>query len=162
MKVLRTARLARGAASVLLAAGPASAGGPLDVEGEAAVSYTTGCGDGGDAWDMGPVFYGGRVAMFFPASGCRATYATTAARVTTSVTVLMSGVGGTLCGTVTVTANVQSGSAAVCAPNDTWVTVNLNQPAIAANAPYTVRWNTGAGTPSYVNLFLDYLSGAGA
>lgn len=159
MKVLRTAMLALGAASVLLA-GPANAAPNTTVQGEAGSSYSYGCGDGGDAWDAGPVFYGGRTAAFHPASGCSATYSLTTAVTVQSATVLMSGVGGTICGQLTVT-GVNSSTATFCAPNDTWVTVSFNPPVATAAGGFTATWATTAGTPSYANLFVDAYDGVG-
>lgn len=159
MKVLRSALVAVAAASALLAGGPANAAGIVIVEGEAAVSYTAGCGDGGDAWDMGPVSYGGTQAMFFPASGCRATYRTGAETIV-AARVLVSGVAPSVCGTITVSGTT-AGAVAFCATADVWTTVNFNPPVVSAGGTYTVTWTTAPGTLSYANLFLDYMVGAG-
>lgn len=160
MKVLRTALLAICTASVLLASSPANAAGIVIVEGESASSYTAGCGDGGDAWDMGPAGYGGTQAMFFPASGCSATYETDAKTIL-AARVLVSGVAPSVCGVVTVTGTTTSANA-ICAAADSWVTVNLNPPAASVDGRYTVTWTTAPGTASYANLFLDYMVGVAA
>lgn len=160
MRVLRTALLAAGSAAALLASSPANAAGIVVVEGESAVSYTAGCGDGGDAVDMGPEYYGSRLTLFFPASGCSADYES-GAQAIQAATFVVSGVAPVICGTITVAGTV-TGSAAFCAANDTGVTVNLTTPAVSATGEYTVTWTTAPGTPSYANLFLDYLVGVGA
>jgi hypothetical protein len=159
MKVLRTALLALGAATVLLAGTPANAAGVVVVEGESATSYTTGCGDGGDAWDMGPVNYGGRQTLFFPASGCSAEYHTNATAIA-AATVILSGQAPSICGVVTITGTT-AGAVSFCDANDTVLTLNFNPPVVAVDGHYTVNWTTGPGTASYCNLFLDFMVGVG-
>ena len=158
MRVLRNALVAVGAAVALMAS-PANAAGIVIVEGEAAVSYTAGCGDGGDASDMGPASYGGRGTMFFPASGCSATYETSAKAIL-AATFVLSGQAPSICGTITVTGTT-IGAVAFCAANDTAVTVNFTPPVVTATGSFTVTWTTAPGTASYCNLFLDYLVGVG-
>jgi hypothetical protein len=159
MKLMRTVMLALGAASVLLAS-PANAAPSTTVQGEAATSYSYGCGDGGDAWDAGPVFYGGQDTAFFPASGCSASYSNTTALTIQSATVMTSGVGGTICGRVTVS-GLTTATASFCAPNDTWVTVSLPNQVVTTGGSFTVTWHTNGGTPGYANLFVDSYSGIG-
>lgn len=160
MKVLRTAVLAIGAAGVLLAGGPANATGPVVVQGESASSYSTGCGDGGDASDMGPLSYGGTSTMFFPASGCNASYTSSGAVTVTGARVMLSGVAGTLCGRLTVSGTTSSDKD-FCETNDTWVTISFSTAALTASGSFTATWTTASGTPSYVNLFVDYFTGIG-
>ena len=160
MRVIRTALAAAAAASVLLTGNPATAAGIVIVEGESATSYTAGCGDGGDAWGMGPVTYNGRQQMFFPASGCTAYYTDTGAVAIAAASVTLSGVAPTVCGTVTVTGTT-IGVATVCDANDTQLTLNFNPPVVSADGSYTVRWTTQAPTPRYANLFLDFMVGVG-
>lgn len=159
MKVLRTALLAVASAGVLLAGSPANAAGIVIVEGESAVSYTAGCGDGGDVWDMGPVTYGGRQTLFFPASGCSAEFDTNATAIV-GATVITSGQAPSICGTVTVT-GLTVGVATFCDSNDIALTLTFSPPVVSLDGHYTVEWTTGPGTASYCNLFLDYLVGVG-
>lgn len=159
MRVLRNAMLVVGTAAALLAS-PANAAGIVIVEGESAVSWTAGCGDGGDSWDMGPYNYGGRQTMGFPASGCSATYETSAQAIA-AATFVMSGQAPSICGAITITGTTV-GTVAFCAANDTAVTVNFSPPVVSVDGRYTVTWTTGPGTASYCNLFLDFMTGVGA
>lgn len=159
MKVLRSAVLAAVSAAVLLTGTPAHAAGVVIVQGESATAYSSGCGDGGDGWDMGPVSYGGRMTLGFPASGCWASYQT-AAKDITSAEVITSGQAPTICGTVTVSGTT-TGSATFCTTNDTVTPLTFNPPVVSATGAYTVTWTTGPGTASYCNLFLDFLVGVG-
>jgi hypothetical protein len=160
MRVLRTAVLALGTIGALLLANPANAAGIVIVEGESASSYTTGCGDGGDSWDMGPYNYGGRQTMGFPASGCSASYHSNA-RAILSATFMLSGQAPSICGTITVSGTTV-GAVAGCNANDTEITVTFSPPVVTATGDFTVTWTTGPATASYCNLFLDYLVGVSA
>jgi hypothetical protein len=160
MRVLRTAVLALGTVGALLLASPANAAGVVIVEGESATSYTTGCGDGGDSWDMGPYTYAGRQTMGFPASGCSASYHTSA-KVIVAATFIMSGQAPSICGAITVVGTTP-GAVATCDANDTVITLTFSPPAVSATGDFTVTWTTGPNTASYCNLFLDYLVGVSA
>jgi len=159
MRALRTAMLALGATGVLLTGAPAHAAGIVVVAGESASSYTTYCGDGGDAMNMGPANYGGRQTLFFPASGCSATYHT-GARAIAAANLILSGQAPSICGAITISGTTV-GTVAFCDANDTDVTVNFSPPVVSVDGTYTVTWTTGPGTASYCNLFLDYLIGVG-
>jgi hypothetical protein len=160
MKVLRSALLALGTVGALLAASPANAAGIVIVEGESAYAYTAGCGDGGDAMDMGPTTYGGRQTMFFPASGCSASYHSDA-KLITAANFILSGQAPSICGVITVTGTT-TGAVAFCDANDTDETVTFSPPVVTATGDFTVTWTTTSGTASYCNLFLDFLVGVGA
>lgn len=159
MRILRNALLAVTAAAALTVS-PANAAGIVIVEGESATSWTSGCGDGGDAMDMGPANYGVRQTMFFPASGCTATYENTGAVAIAAATFVLSGQAPSICGTITLSGTTV-GAVAFCNANDTAVTVNFSPPVVTATGAFTVTWTTGPGTASYCNLFLDYLVGVG-
>ena len=158
MRALRNVLVAAAAAATVFAAGPAHAA-TVPVQGESATSYSTGCGDGGDAMDMGPAVYGGVSTMFFPASGCWARY-TGDPKVLVGAQVILSGIGGSICGTLTAVGSVTSGVATFCLTNDTPSLVTFDRP-VVSTGPVTVTWRTTSPTPSYANLFLDYLVGIG-
>lgn len=151
MRLLRSAVVALGATTVLLAAHPAHAA--FTVQGESASSWTTECGDGGDP-AMGPRFSGSTNTMFFPSGGCSATYTGTVGTIK-SARFHLSGIAGTQCGLITVS-GVTSATADVCVTNDTWAVANFGSGAIVASTGFTVSWEPDS---FIVNLWLDYLSG---
>ena len=156
MRVLRTALVAAGAATVLFAfTTPANAFPDVTIEGESGTVATPGCGDGGDG-PMGPANHGTTTTMFFPSGGCSATYSGHLALIQTA-DYRLSGIAGVQCGNITIT-GITTGTARACANNDTPATASFGLGVLVGPLGFTVSWSPDN---FIVNLWLDNLKGLG-